>query len=107
MIITYPIIVDTNGNLIKMVLLDHEDGSFTSMTKDAYFAQLDSEPTQDEINAENALMAQAQQDVINAQNAQIQADAQIQTKLAEINSKLAAIGLTPDDLNTLLTVARN
>jgi len=39
MIITYPIIVDTNGNLIKMVLLDHENGSFTSMTKTDYDAQ--------------------------------------------------------------------
>ena len=58
--------------------------------------------TADELAAQEASAAQAQAEA----DAKAKAEADMAAKLATVNAKLAAIGLTADDLNTLLAVAK-
>ena len=58
--------------------------------------------TQEELDARAASVAQAQAEA----DAKAKAEADMAAKLATVNAKLAAIGLTADDLNTLLAVAK-
>ena len=83
-------------------IIDNGNGSFTSMSKDTYFAQLDSEPTQADLDA----IAQAKADAQAQAEAEATAEANFTAQLAATNAKLEALGLTAQDIGTLLNAAK-
>ena len=94
--------IEPDGTYSIHAIIDNGNGSFTSMSKDTYFAQLDSEPTQTDLDA----IAQAQADAQAKAEAEATAQANFTAQLAATNAKLEALGLTAQDIGTLLNAAK-
>ena len=94
MTITFQAITQPDGTTSIYAIIDNGNGSFTSMSKDAYFAQLGTDPTQADLTA----IAKAQADAT--------AKAAFEANLAATNAKLEALGLTAQDISVLLNAAK-
>jgi len=94
--------VETLAGIVEHVIIDRGNNEFTSMTKDAYFAQLGTEPTEADLDA----IAQAQADAQAQAEAEATAQANFTAQLAATNAKLEALGLTAQDIGTLLNAAK-
>jgi hypothetical protein len=99
---TFLVNIEPNGTYSVHAIIDNGNGSFTSMSKDAYFAQLGTEPTQAELDA----IAKAQADAEAQATAEATAQATFEANLAATNAKLEALGLTAQDISVLLNAAK-
>jgi len=99
---SFQAITQPDGTTSIYAIIDNGNGSFSSMSKDTYFAQLDSEPTQADLDA----IAQAQADAQAKAEAEATAQANFTAQLAATNAKLEALGLTAQDIGTLLKAAK-
>ena len=99
---TFQAFLNPDGTYSIHAIIDNGNDSFTSMSKDTYFAQLNSEPTQADLDA----IAQAQADAQAKAEAEATAQANFTAQLAATNAKLEALGLTAQDIATLLNAAK-
>ena len=99
---TFLATINLDGTQSIHAIIDNGNGSFTSMSKDAYFAQLETEPTQAELDA----IAKAQADAEAQATAEATAQATFEANLAATNAKLEALGLTAQDISVLLNAAK-
>ena len=88
------------GNLY--VVITNADGSQTSMLKSYYDSIRTDTPTQAELDA----IAKAEVDAKAQADAQKASEVAFQTQLADTNKKLMALGLTAQDISTLLNAAK-
>jgi len=99
---TFLATINLDGTQSIYAIVDNGNGSFTSMSKDAYFAQLGTDPTQAELDA----IAKAQAEATAQATAEATAQADFTAQLAATNAKLMALGLTAQDIATLLKAAK-
>ena len=96
-------IPNPDGTTSIAVIIDNGDGSFTSMSKETYDATRTDTPTQSELDA----IAKAEADAQAQVDAQKASEVAFQTQLAATNAKLEVLGLTAQDISTLLNAAKN
>ena len=99
---TFQVITAPDGISNLYVIIDNGDGSFTSMSKETYDANRTDTPDQAELDA----IAKAEADAQAQADAQKASEAAFQTQLAATNAKLEALGLTAQDIGTLLNAAK-
>lgn len=88
------------------VSVTNPDGSTWSGLKSVYDEQRADTITQAELDAEAVLVAQAQADAQAKATAEATAEANFTAQLAATNAKLEALGLTAQDIETLLNAAK-
>ena len=90
------------GTSETYAIIDNGDGSFISMSKETYDATRTDTPNQAELDA----IAKAESDAQAQADAQKASEVAFQTQLAATNAKLMALGLTAQDISTLLNAAK-
>jgi len=99
---TFQAIPNPDGTTSIAVIIDNGDGSFTSMSKETYDANRTDTPDQAELDA----IAKAEADAQAQVDAQKASEAAFAAQLAATNAKLVALGLTAQDIKTLLNAAK-
>ena len=100
--ISFLAINNQDGTTLLHVTIDNGDGSFTSMSKEHYDSIRTDTPTQSELDA----IAKAQADAQAQVDAQKASEVAFAAQLADTNKKLMALGLTAQDIGTLLIAAK-
>jgi len=95
-----------NSNNDVCVVVTNPDGTTWSGLKSVYDEQRADTITQSELDAEAVLVAQAQADAQAKAEAEATAQANFTAQLAATNAKLEALGLTAQDIATLLNAAK-
>ena len=99
---TFQVIAAPDGISNLYVIIENGDGSFTSMSKEHYDSIRTDTPTQSELDA----IAKAQADAQAQVDAQKASEVAFAAQLADTNKKLMALGLTAQDIGTLLIAAK-
>ena len=100
--ISFLAINNQDGTTSLHVTIDNGDGSFTSMSKETYDATRTDTPNQAELDA----IAKAKADAQARADAQKASEVAFAAQLADTNKKLMALGLTAQDIGTLLSAAK-
>ena len=100
--ISFLAINNQDGTTLLHVTIDNGDGSFTSMSKEHYDSIRTDTPTKAELDAIAKANADAQAQV----DAQKASEVAFAAQLADTNKKLMALGLTAQDIGTLLIAAK-